>query len=723
MKQNNTTSLAKPISILPCLSRVLVVDDERINREMLSRMLQRNGYAAISVGSGQDALTQLDSEPFDLVLLDVVMPEMDGFECLQRIRENYSVIELPVIMVTAEQERDRVIQAFRAGANDYVTKPIDRDITLARIATHTKLRASLAALKDSEERYSLAVSGSNDGIWDWNVAQNEVHYSPRWKAMLGYQEGDIGTSLDEWLNRIHCDDCDRFRDTFMGPASGDKANLRCEIRMIHRDGTFRWMFCRGVSVRDADGAVCRMAGSLSDITEGKVGDPLTGLPNRLLFMDRLEHAIGRFERNSQFQFSVLFLDLDKFKLINDSMGHQAGDQLLITIAHRLGNCLRQTDSVFRAEPTFTLARHAGDEFTILLEDLQCVQDVERVAERLLAAISLPVKIERQEITPAASIGWTMCNVNSLTPIDLLREADTAMYYAKSAGRNRAKQYDTSMQHSATLRLELEQQLRLGLANNEFLLHFQPILRLPAEKIIGFESLVRWQHPQRGLVYPGDFISTAEEVGLIIPLGWKITEMACAQAAVWEAQFPHIEAMMTINFSPKQFGQKDFLDTFRDVVKRTGVSSQRLCIEVTETILMEKQDLICPLLQSMRDMGAKIAVDDFGTGYSSLAYLHRFPIDILKIDRSFVKSIFESPENLQIVRTIIDLGRSLKLRVVAEGVETEAQRDRLIELGCDHAQGYLWAPAMPATLATSKLQVLGAMPITTPLLAPQPIAVF
>ncbi len=673
-------------------SNILIVDDEATNRESLAQMLKKGGYRAEAVSSGRDALNALHGENFDLVLLDVTMPEMDGFECLEGIRKEHSVSKLPVIMVTAEADRNNIVAAFRAGANDYVTKPFDDELALARIGIHAKLRSTLNALRASEERYALAARGSNDGLWDWDVKQGQIYYSPRWKSMLGYTDREISDSACEWTNRIHPDDLDKFYRSTINQPSVTKTNLECEIRMLHRDGGYRWMLCRGVYVRSSVGSIYRLAGSLTDITEGKVGDALTGLPNRLLFVDRLERAIEKFARFPDSFFAVMFLDLDNFKLINDSLGHQAGDRLLITIARRLENCLRNSDSVCRLHEKSTLARHAGDEFTVLLEDLASPEDVETVANRVLNALSEPIDLEGQEIFPTVSIGWAVGESANVRAEDLLREADTAMYHAKREGRNRHRRFEIGMQHRATMRLQLEKDLRHALANDEFFLNYQPIISLEAGRVMGFETLVRWRHPNKGLVSPQEFISTAEETGLIVPLGWWIAEKACEQAALWEAQYSHErELFVTVNCAVKQLYQPNFLEHFKEILERTGANPHCVCIEVTESTLMDRAELIRPILVGLRDLGVRIGIDDFGTGYSSLAYLHRFPLDMLKVDRSFINTMLDCNESFEIVRTIIDLGHNLRLKTVAEGVETETQHNKLAELGCKFAQGYLWSP--------------------------------
>ncbi len=699
----NPNSTPRPNSA-HAANRILVVDDEFINRELLTRLLNRNGYVARQASGAEEALDLIARESFDLVLLDVVMPSMSGLECLKLIRQKFSVSELPVIMVTGEQDRERVLAAFRGGANDYINKPIDREILLIRIATHTALRASLLALKYSEERYALAARGSNDGLWDWDVVRNEIYFSARWKAMLGYADHEIGHSPSEWLKRIHAEDIPKFEQAFLSRADGLRStekNSRCELRMIHRDGTYRWMICRGVHVHDSDGCVIRMAGSLTDITEGKVGDALTGLPNRLLFLDRLSRVIERFQRNPQSKFAVIFIDLDNFKTINDSLGHEAGDELLITLSNRLKSCLRGSDSVSRASDA-TVARHAGDEFTILVEDIFDLDDVDLIVQRMLEEISKPVVLKGQIITPSASLGWTTSRDGELSADDLLNEADLAMYQAKAQGRNSACRYSPSLKQQTSKRLELESELRKGLAHREFVLFYQPMVEHQTREIIGFESLVRWKHPHRGIILPVDFIAIAQEMGLIVPLGWQLFEIAAKQAKQWTVDFPDRELTLSINFSIKQLYQTDFAQQFKRNVSESGINPNRLCIELTESILMENPDLVSEQLRELRRLGVKFSVDDFGTGYSSLAYLHRFPLDIVKIDRSFVGSMLHDQESLQIVKTIIELGRHLKLRVIAEGVENQEQLKMLRDLGCLYSQGYFWSKPLDVAGANKLL---------------------
>jgi diguanylate cyclase (GGDEF)-like protein/PAS domain S-box-containing protein len=680
----------------PTRASVMVVDDERINREIVGRLLIRNGYDVVCAVNGRDAAELVAQHDFDLVLLDVVMPEMDGFECLRQIRAVRSVTELPVIMVTAEADRDTIVNAFRQGANDFVTKPIDPEVTLARIATHVQLRMSQRALCKSEERYALAAKGSNDGLWDWDLVQSEVYYSPRWKEMLGYGEDEISSQPSEWFSRIHPDDQGKLQELVFQSRPKQETQVECEMRLRHRDGSYRWVLCSGVVLQNVAGIPVRMAGSLTDITEGKVGDSLTGLPNRLLFVERLERTIERTRRVGGGLFAALFIDLDNFKLVNDSLGHQAGDMLLIAVAQRLESILRSSDVVIAPDQGYTIARQGGDEFTVLIDQLHEVKDAQIVAERIIAAVSEPFNLDGNEAFVGASVGIAVGSVETTSAEEVLRQADTAMYHAKGEGRGRYRLFDPAMHQHAARRLQLEKDLRKAVKGEEFCLHYQPIVHLATNSISGFEALIRWNHPRNEVVRPDEFIPAAEELGLIGSLGSWVIRDACRQGVEWQRQFRDAPPLtISLNCSIRQFYRPSFLDEVCRIIDDSGADPRLLKIEVTESTLMDKPDIVCPVLEGLRKLGVRIGIDDFGTGYSSLAYLHRLPLDVLKVDRSFVSAMNGSDENREIVHTIITLGRSLGLDVVAEGVETEQQRDLLIELGCTHAQGYLFSKPVPA----------------------------
>src|SRR6266700_88569 len=379
----------------PC--RILIVDDNEMNRDMLARRLERKGYVIQVAESARSLLERLREEPVDLVLLDVEMPEISGLDALQTLRGCYSPIQLPIIMVTAKDQSEDIVKALDLGANDYLTKPIDFPVALARIRTQVAHKKAEEALLVSEERYALAAQGANDGLWDWNLVDNAIYFSPRWKIMLGYQESEIGNCPEEWLDRIHVADRERVKDEIAAHQRGLTPHFESENRVQHKDGSFRWMLSRGLAVRDASGKVLRMAGSQTDITGGKVADALTGLPNRLLFIDRLVRLIEHTKLHKDYLFAVIFLDRDGFKMINDSLCHVIGDRLLVGVANRLEKCLRVSDTVTRIEELFTLARLGGDEFTILLDQVRDSSDATLVADRIMKAIAAPFSLDGKKL--------------------------------------------------------------------------------------------------------------------------------------------------------------------------------------------------------------------------------------------------------------------------------------------------------------------------------------
>ncbi|OQY27742.1 MAG: hypothetical protein B6244_09545 [Candidatus Cloacimonetes bacterium 4572_55] len=552
-------------------------------------------------------------------------------------------------------------------------------------------------LQASEERYALAALSANDGLWDWDLGTNDVYYFSRWKSMLGYREDEVKPELDEWYSRIHEDDIKKVKSQIDAHLKGDTEHFESEHRMRHKDGTYRWMLNRGLAIRNEDGKVYRMAGSQTDITKRKRAegqllhdafhDMLTGLPNRALFMDRMGLAFYRYKRVESYQFGVIFLDIDHFKNINDSLGHVIGDNLLIEIAYRLESSLRLGD---------TLARMGGDEFGILVANASDINEALLVADRVQNELRMPFVFENHEVFVTASIGIAYSQTGYDRPEDLLRDVDTAMYRAKALGRDRHVIFDEAMHEHAVKRLQTETDLRRAIERKEFQVYYQPIISLKNNCISGFEALIRWQHPKLGMIFPKNFITIAEETGLIVPIDLWVLEEACRQTKRWQMQYQKEPPLfISVNLSGKQFMQSDLVDQIDRIRRESDLNAHSLKLEITESAVMENAKSASMMLSRLRDMNFQLCIDDFGTGYSSLSYLHSFPVNTLKIDQSFVMRIEKNGQNSEIVKTIILLANNMNMDVVAEGVETKEHLKLLKELQCEYAQGFYFSRPLNA----------------------------
>jgi diguanylate cyclase (GGDEF)-like protein/PAS domain S-box-containing protein len=688
------------------VSHILIVDDEDTNLDLFSRRLRRNGFTVEIAVSGFQALELIERTHFDLVLLDQMMPGMSGSEVLTTLRKRHSFLGLPIIMVTAVAEPSQIAASLDMGASDYITKPIEFTVALARIRSHLARREAENELLRSEERYELAARGSSDGLWDWDLKRNEIYYSPRWKALLGWgEEFDPSPEPETWFSRVHPRDRAGLEQAIRAHLDDQSPSLEAEYRIRHLDGSYRWMSVRGLAVRSNEGEAYRIAGSQSDVTGEKTIDALTGLSNRVLFSDRLATALERIRSNPLRKFAILFLDLDRFKLINDSLGHQVGDAVLVQVAQRLRASLRFPVTSPQVCSDTVVARIGGDEFGILVEDIPDQSAAEGIADRVLEAMRPAFVLKTGKIYVAVTIGIALPNSAHLSEEELLQDADTAMSVAKSRGKASWAVFDSSMHERQRSRLQMETDLRLAVQNSEFEVYYQPRVQLATGDVCGFEALVRWNHPILGLVQPFEFIPVAEESGLIHEIGMWVLREACRQTHAWNAACSRQKPLdIAVNLSARQCKVPSLIEEVKDILRETGLPPALLNLELTESILVQDLDATRGVLNALKKIGLGLKLDDFGTGFSSLKVLAELPFDTIKIDRSFVMSMDNrSQDSTEMVRTIMRMAESLKMGVIAEGIETPEHAKILLSMGCQFGQGFYYSRPVSATASLALLE--------------------
>ncbi|MGC9527415.1 MAG: two-component system response regulator [Limnospira sp.] len=603
-------------------ANILVVDDTPENLHLLSTALIARGYNVRCVVNGQMALRVAHLAPPDLILLDIKMPRMDGYEVCERLKGDPSTVDIPVIFLSALDDVEEKVKAFTVGGMDYICKPFQFEEVVTRIEHQLDLLRAKAEIRTLNRELERRVRDRTAELEREIVRRQEA------QAKL------------ESTNRV------------------------LKIEILKRKRTQKKLL--------------HMAWH----------DTLTDLPNRALFMKKLTQVLNRAQKCPERQFAVLFLDCDRFKVVNDSLGHLVGDALLVAVAERLRSCIPLSH---------TIARLGGDEFTILLESIQSQDEMVTIADLILNQLGAPFYLlDQYEVFINASIGIVLGGANYQKPEHILRDADTAMYRAKDLGKARHQIFDTTMHAQAQKRLALEMDLRRAIENREFILNYQPIVSLRSGKVAGFEALIRWIHPDFGLIYPGDFIPVAEETGLIIPLGLWVWEEACRQLRVWKEKYRNNwDYTLSVNLSVKQFSQPDLLDCLQEALLRQGLDGTNLRLEITESAVMENADHAIDILNQLKALKVKLSIDDFGTGYSSLSYLQNLPVDTLKIDSSFVNKIGEKSDNFKIVAAIVTLAHNLGMGAIAEGIKTPQQLAHLRSLGCEFGQGFFFSKSLDA----------------------------
>ncbi len=691
---------------------VQIVDDDQAMRMLMRASLEQAGYQVAESDNGRDAVEKFAQLHPDAVLLDVMMPEMDGFETCSALRQLPGGEHTPVLMVTGLEDIESIHKAFEVGATDFVTKPINWVMLGYRV--HYMLRASQAFLDlhDSQSQLAEAQHLAKLGNWEFNPQSGRLWGSPEFFKILSLEKPPQPAALDTLLQAVHPADREQL-EIAVQDAMSDMGAFHLDTRVELPDGSGRVIYHQGEAIYDSRQKQKIVRGIIQDVTDLRKAeeqirylayfDGLTGLANRELFNDRLEKALAAGLRRQR-TMALLFLDLDRFKLINDSLGHHIGDQLLIETANRISSSVRDADSVARINPdesTFCVSRLGGDEFTVLLTDLGRPEEAAIAAKRIIASVCQPLVLEGNEIVVTTSVGISVFPFDGQDAETLMKNADTAMYEAKQLGRNNYQFFKEALNLSTSNRFGLEKDLRKALEREELCLWYQPQYRLATGEVIGAEALLRWEHPERGMVSPAEFIPIAEETGLIIPITEWVLSNACRQASKWQS-LDRPPLQVAVNISGQNFAQQNLEQLVTEALKSSGLAAELLELELTESVLMENKRVVRQVLEQLNSLGVNTAIDDFGTGYSSLSYLQSFPIQTLKIDRSFIARISDNPSDTAIIRAIVAMAQSLELAVIAEGIETEAQQSFLKEQGCEHGQGFLFSRPLPAAEFTELL---------------------
>ncbi len=702
------------------LETVMVIDDDPMARMIMLESLNEAGFFALEASDGHEGLAMFAEHKPQLILVDLQMPGMDGYTFCKSLRAIPDGQDIPIVVVTGVDDVDSIERAYDCGATDFISKPIKWVIFRHRIQYILRSSKLMLSAQQNSNLLAEAQRVAKLGNWTWDMDKKELFVSEESYRIFGVPRVAPSVFHKLLLGSVHADDKQAFDMAVQKAVEGEAADISFKAclpngqektLLMHLDSSSEHLESNQAESKKPAPSP-RIFGTIQDISEQRRAeesirqlayyDSITGLPNRDLFKEHLSMALHHARRNKE-KVAVMFLDLDKFKRVNDSLGHEAGDKLLKTISERLSDSVRSSDLAARdvGEIGASLARMGGDEFTVMLSGLHDIKHVELIARRILDRIAEPMMLSGNRVSVSSSIGIAIYPEDGENISSLLKNADAAMYEVKSQGRNGICFYDDALRKQSHHRVQLESELHEAIEQDQLILFYQPKVDAITCEVLGFEALIRWIHPERGMISPMDFIPVAEESGLILPMGKWVIRTACRQHQLWrKAGKPAVS--ISVNLSAHQFADAELLDVIQDILQETSMPAKYLEFEITETVLMQDADTALNILNAMKDMGLKVSIDDFGTGYSSISYLKHFPADVLKVDRAFVKDLPDDQQDATITNAIILLAKALNLGIVAEGVETKAQLDWLRDKGCDQIQGYLFSPPVPADKAESML---------------------
>ncbi len=679
---------------------IMVVDDELVGRIYIESALKSEGYETITVENGQQAVTMAKELSLSMIIMDVLMPVMDGYEACIAIRAQEEQLKTPIIMLTGLEDIESVEKSFSAGATDFIVKPVNLAIFQQRVRHGLNTRETDIELYKQHLRQSHAYKVAKMGYWDWDVETGEIYWSDEVYSMFSISPKKFDNNRDALRALTTADDYNKIKSSCM--ASLEKGiPYSIEHQIKQPDKQFQVVHQHAELIRDDAGKIIRMLGIVQDITESYLSkekihhqlyyDNLTDLPNRTLFNERLDSILKKPERITD-GLTILLINLDRFKNINDSYGQELGDKFLISIANKLKNKARSTD---------TLTRLGADEFALIIEGAISHKGIEKVANKLLTVLSSTHRIDGYELISTGSIGIAVSSPENYDKKTLIQQAGLAIHHVKEIGGNQFCFFDKKMNSGAYQALIIEKELRHALERNELAVFFQPKVCVDTGKINGMEALIRWQHPEKGLISPFEFIPIAEKTGLIIPIGKWIFKEACQQTKIWHQQ-GYGDLIVSINVSAKQFYQHDFFTDICNTIEAIGIDPHCVDLEVTESCTMNDLKSTISLLSRFREMGIRISLDDFGTGFSSLSILKQLPLDTLKIDIAFIRDINDKGENGELAKLIIAMAKTLELKTVAEGVELQHHLDFIANEDCDEYQGYFFSQPLPVNEFTELL---------------------